>query len=89
MISPNTAEVRDSDSFGNLVQFHRKKRGLTQAQLAQLAGIGKTAVFDIENATKQPRLSTILAVLNVLNIKMLFDSPLMAAYLAGSSDAQG
>lgn len=68
------------EDLGQIVQFHRKKSGLTQAQLAKLAGIGKTAVFDLEHKNKQPRLNTISRILEILNIKVAFDSPLMAAY---------
>ena len=34
--------------LGLLVKSHRKKAGLTQLELANLAGIGKTTVFDIK-----------------------------------------
>ena len=34
--------------LGALVKDHRKKAGLTQLELANLAGVGKTTVFDIE-----------------------------------------
>jgi len=68
------------EELAQIVQFHRKKSGLTQAQLAKLAGIGKTAVFDLEHKIKQPRLDTISRILEILNIKIAFESPLMAAY---------
>ncbi len=41
------------NNFGETVRFHRKKCGLSQLQLANLAGIGKTTVFDIEGLRKQ------------------------------------
>ena len=34
--------------LGALVKDHRKNAGLTQLELANLAGVGKTTVFDIE-----------------------------------------
>lgn len=60
-----------------IVRFHRKRAKLTQFELAKLAEIGKTAVFDIENGKKTVRLATLLAVLHVLNIQIEFQSPLM------------
>jgi transcriptional regulator with XRE-family HTH domain len=66
--------------LGDLVRFHRKKSGLTQLELAQLAGVGKTAVFDLENSIKQPRLDTIASILAVLNVDVRFESQLMSAY---------
>jgi y4mF family transcriptional regulator len=60
-----------------IVKFHRAKSGLTQKQLADLAGVGKTVVFDIEKGKESVRLNTLVKIFEVLNIKMNFDSPLM------------
>tara|TARA_B100000949_G_scaffold228543_1_gene236244 strand:+ start:428 stop:637 length:210 start_codon:yes stop_codon:yes gene_type:complete len=62
--------------LGLMVKDHRKKAGLTQLELANLAGIGKTTVFDIEKNKETVRWSNILAVLQVLNINVEFKSPL-------------
>lgn len=62
--------------LGLMVKNHRKKAGLTQLELANLAGIGKTTVFDIEKNKETVRWSNILAVLQVLNIEVEFKSPL-------------
>lgn len=63
-------------NLGLMVKNHRKKAGLTQLELANLAGIGKTTVFDIEKNKETVRWSNILAVLQVLNIEVDFKSPL-------------
>jgi serine/threonine-protein kinase HipA len=34
--------------LSEIVLFHRKKSGLTRNQLADLAGVGKTVIYDIE-----------------------------------------
>lgn len=62
--------------LGSLIKGHRKKAGLTQIQLADLAGVGKTTVFDIEKNKETVRWNNLLAVLRVLNIKVEFKSPL-------------
>ncbi len=62
--------------LGHLVKDHRKKAGLTQLELANLAGVGKTTVFDIEKNKATVRWDNLLAVLQVLNIKVHFKSPL-------------
>jgi y4mF family transcriptional regulator len=62
--------------LGLMVKNHRKKAGLTQIELANFAGIGKTTVFDIEKNKETVRWSNILAVLQVLNIEVEFKSPL-------------
>ncbi len=63
--------------IGALVRFHRNKSGLTQEQLAKLAGVGKTAVFDIEKNKPSVQFDTLRKVLKVLNIGLRFQSPLM------------
>ncbi len=63
--------------ISRVVKFHRAKSGLNQKQLADLAGIGKTSVFDIEKEKDSVRLNTLLKVLKVLNIELKLESPLM------------
>ena len=62
------------------VRFHRRKAGLSQAGLARLAGVGKTAVFDIEKGKQTVRLQTLLRVLDALNITLEWKSPLANDY---------
>lgn len=61
----------------NIIRFHRKKAGLSQKELADLSGLGKTVIFDMEKGKETIRLSTLKSVLKVLNIKISFNSPLM------------
>jgi y4mF family transcriptional regulator len=66
-----------SKQIGKTIIFHRKKSKLTQKQLADLAGIGKTVVFDIEKGKETVQLNSLLKVLSVLNIKIEMKSSLM------------
>lgn len=45
----------------------RRKLGLTQAQVAEAAGVSQPLVARIENGTVDPRYSTLQAVVDVLN----------------------
>jgi HTH-type transcriptional regulator / antitoxin HipB len=63
--------------LGDAVRAHRKAAGLTQPELAKLAGVGKTVVFDIEKGKATVRLATLLRVLAVLNLHLDWRSPLM------------
>jgi len=65
------------NNIGSIIRFHRKKAGLTQKQLATLAGVGNTAVFDIEKGKISIRLNNLTAILSVLNISLEPESPLM------------
>jgi len=71
----------DAKQIGKMVRYHRKKSGLSQEQLGKLAFLGKTVVFDIENGKLSVKLNTLLKLLEVLNIKMNFQSPLMKFFL--------
>ncbi len=48
----------------------RKTRNLSQKELADLAGIGKTAMFDLEHGNPGVRLNTLLAVLQELGMDL-------------------
>lgn len=67
----------DINQIAAVIRFHRKKSGLSQAELANLAGLGKTVIFDIEKGKLSVRFVTLLKVLEVLNIKIEFQSQLM------------
>jgi HTH-type transcriptional regulator/antitoxin HipB len=67
----------DAAAIGRMVRFHRKKAKLTQVELAKFSGVGKTVVFDIEQGKETIRLSTLVKILNTLNISINFSGPLM------------
>jgi y4mF family transcriptional regulator len=62
---------------GEIIRFHRKKAGLTQKQLADLAGTGKTVVYDLEKGKRSVQLVTLEKILLALNITINYTSPLM------------
>ena len=63
--------------MSEIVLFHRKKSGLTRNELADIAGVGKTVIYDIEKGKETIQFSTLQKVLQALNIKITFTSPLM------------
>ncbi|MGI6306578.1 MAG: helix-turn-helix domain-containing protein [Bacteroidales bacterium] len=60
-----------------MVRLHRKAAKLSRIQLAELAGVGKTVIYDIEKGKESIRLNTLRKILKVLNIKIVLTSPLM------------
>lgn len=56
---------------------HRKAAGLSRQELALLAGVGKTVIYDIEHGKTSIRFDTLSLILEALNITLLFDSPLL------------
>ena len=73
------AEIQ-AKRLGEIVIYHRKKSGLTQFELAELAGIGKASVFDIEHGKCSVQFDTLVKLLNVLNISFELHSPLMQGF---------
>lgn len=71
-----------------IVQFHRKKAGLSRNQLADLADVGKTVVFDIEHSKETVQCQSLAKVLATLNIRVTFDSPLMAEFHASQIQSE-
>ena len=63
--------------LANTIREHRKAARLSQLQLAELAGVGKTVVFDIEKGKETIQLNTLRKILAVLNITVKLTSPLM------------
>jgi y4mF family transcriptional regulator len=65
------------EELARIIKFHRKAANLTQLQLAELAGVGKTVVFEIEKGKDTVKISTLRKILKVLNIEIRFTSPLL------------
>ena len=63
--------------LASVIKKHRKAAGLSQLQLAEMAGVGKTVVFDLEKEKATIQLDTLRKILNVLNIKVQLTSPFM------------
>jgi len=63
-----------------IILFHRKKAGLSRNELTELAGVGKTVIFDLEKGKTSVKLSTVRKILEALNIELKFQSPLMEDY---------
>ncbi|MCX6224103.1 MAG: helix-turn-helix domain-containing protein [Bacteroidia bacterium] len=63
--------------LAKVIKKHRKAAGLSQIELAEMAGVGKTVVFDLEKGKETVQLDTLRKILSVLNIKVQLTSPFM------------
>lgn len=59
------------ESVARVVQAERKARGMTQADLARRAGVGRRFIHDIENGHPRAELGKVLVVLETLNVHAL------------------
>jgi y4mF family transcriptional regulator len=63
--------------LADVIKMHRKAARLSRTQLAEMAGVGKTVIYDIEKGKETIQLDTLRKILKVLNIKIELTSPLM------------
>jgi len=69
------AVILTQKNLPELIKSHRKRAGLTQLELAELAGVGKTLVFNLEKNLSNIQMDNLMKVLRVLNIKLLAEAP--------------
>ena len=74
--------MHQTDIVGHAIRFHREVAGLSRAALSELAGVGTTAIYDIEHGKETVRLNTLIRLFDVLNIDLKLDSPLMDRFEA-------
>lgn len=67
-----------------IIKLHRRVSGLSQAELAKLAGVGKTVIFDLEHGKLSVRYDTLAKILSALNITINLQSPVMERLRADS-----
>jgi len=60
----------DYSVIGKNLLKYRKDEGLSQAKLAKESGISTTAYRAIETGKAMPRVNTLLAICNVLGVKI-------------------
>lgn len=77
-----------SHELAEVIRMHRKAAKLSRVHLAELAGVGKTVIYDIEKGKESVQLDTLRKILKVLNISITLTSPLMD-HLNGTDDEKG
>ena len=66
--------------LGKVIRFHRRRAALSGVELADLAGVGKNAVYEVENNKTTVQWDTLLKILTALNITPVFQSTLMEEF---------
>ena len=74
ILSRREGEIRMLN--GNRLREVRKKRGLTQTELGELIGVGKSAICCYEKETRNPTLEAVIEMIHVFGVS--------ADYLLGS-----
>lgn len=65
--------ARSPKQLGNIIQRTRKRRGLTQTELADLAGLRQELISKIETGHEGTKLSSIYALFAALNLELIVD----------------
>ena len=73
-------DIHNIKDVGKIIQFHRKQAGISRTSLAEISGLGKTAIYDIEKGKESVKMITLLKVLKALNISLELISPIMENY---------
>ncbi len=78
--------IRNAEDFGALVRRQRLANGLTQRELALVAGVGERFVVDLENGKATAQLGKALVLAAVLGIE-LGDRAAIVGQQPGEADA--
>ena len=60
----------DTKVIGNIIMERRKRLGVNQQTLADLAGVGLNTLVAIERGEGNPQLNTLLTILDTLGLQM-------------------
>jgi len=72
--------IMQSEQLASLIEFHRKQAGLSQIQLAEMAGISRTVIQDLEAAKGRITWRNLESILNVLNLRLEPVGPLVESW---------
>lgn len=65
--------IYSTDSLGAAIRHYRKEAGLTQEQLAEMAGLRRSYLSELESGKETEQLKRILRVLRQLGVRMTVD----------------
>ena len=68
-------EQQSAAEIGKLVQAERKRQGVTQLQLAGMAGTGIRFISDLENGKGTIQVQKLIKVLHTLGLGLFIFSP--------------
>ena len=66
-------EIMTRQEIGNAIKERRKKLGINQQTLADLASVAVNTVVAIERGEGNPQLGTLLTILDTLGFRMIID----------------
>lgn len=71
--SSDPFRIYTPSSLGDAIRHYRNEAGLTQAQLAELAGLHRSYLSEMESGKETEQLRRLLRVLKQLGVRMTLD----------------
>lgn len=71
----NTVEVQDPLTLGRLIQNRREAVGLTQAELAGYANVGRRFLLEVEAGKPTAQIGKVMSVLTALGLRVQVSAP--------------
>lgn len=69
-----------TEELSSIIRYHRKKAKLSQSDLADMSGVSRSVIQDIEAGKDRITLKNLLHVLSTLNIQLKAHGPLQAQW---------
>ena len=66
--------------LGRVITYHRKRAGLSRAELSEMAGVGPTVIYELEHGKESVQFNIIRRILGVLNLRLSVEGPMMNEY---------
>ncbi|MPZ70353.1 MAG: helix-turn-helix domain-containing protein [Actinobacteria bacterium] len=69
----STFRIYSAKSLGTAIGHYRRELGLSQAELADLVGLNRTYLSDLERGRQTEQVRRILRLLNQLGVRMVLE----------------
>lgn len=76
------------EELSSIIRYHRKKAKLSQSGLAEISGVSRSVIQDIEAGKDRITLKNLLSILSTLNIQLKANGPLQAQWESEFHDKQ-
>lgn len=70
-MSETSLKLENLNSIGPYLQKLRKKKKITQVELAEYAGLSRAGIVKVESGESDIKLSTLIRVANLLGVDLL------------------
>lgn len=68
-------ELKNLEQISTALKSYRRRKKITQDRLASFANVSRKAISELENGHAEVKLSTVLKILKVVNIRLKLSVP--------------